>query len=152
MQNISVKYRETCGISPEDEDVTVGDPEGRTWSVGLFHRRSRSSKGGDYIWMTKGWLKFARANGLQVGDRCKFELVQERGKKKLYLVRILRYTCEWTQSVRLHWVFTFCLFSNWCSCNRYYCKWSCNIRNYCNLLCLECEHQVVTRVANIFKF
>lgn len=84
MQHVPARFTKSCSILKGQDEVTVEDPRGRAWPIGLFHcNRSRT------IYISKGWLEFARANELKVGNRCIFKLVSRANSSLLQMsVRI----------------------------------------------------------------
>ncbi|XP_020271235.1 B3 domain-containing protein REM9-like [Asparagus officinalis] len=77
-----------CSELSHLKEITLKDPELRLWETQIFHRKTPPASGsGTHI--ARGWLEFAQANKLNIGDRCVFELVP-RGKKMTMNVQIIR--------------------------------------------------------------
>lgn len=72
------------GTSSRDRKVVLlKDPSKRMWPV-LYHERSGLRS------LTSGWDGFRKANGIQQGDECVFQLKFMSSSQSLYEVSIAR--------------------------------------------------------------
>ncbi|XP_020243790.1 B3 domain-containing protein Os03g0212300-like [Asparagus officinalis] len=82
--NIPVEFSDTNGLT-EHNELTLMDPKGRLWQVRVMHRRTRFGGSRNTSSMHTGWVKFAAANKLEVGDKCIFKLGSENKNGRLLM-------------------------------------------------------------------